>query len=377
MGLGLAMLGAACGDAEHRGGDGGSDAGGSDASGAGGGSGDSTSGGSSTTGGTGGGQAGKGGTSTTAGSGGKQSGGSANQGGTDAAGGADAGPLPPELTWTKQGFILGVNAIWGSGAQDIYAVGGTGLLLHSKGDGTWTAQMPQTSANLTGVWGSGPDDVYVAVNANVILHSTGDGKWEHQAYDSGFTFTGVWGLDAEDVYLTGPGVVQGGASDWGSPQQVSNAAPTFAIWGSSPTDLYVTTGSAALSIIYHSDGDGTWKPQTAPDATAGDAIWGLDAQHIWVAADYDVLFSTGNGSWTSQLTAPMPKRVRAIWGAGPNAIYACTQQGLFYRSNGGGTWSVGQEIDPAADPDCTSIWGTGPDDIYVAGPGGIYHGVPK
>jgi hypothetical protein len=227
------------------------------------------------------------------------------------------------------------------------------------------------------VWGSGPDDVYVSVTANVILHSTGNGEWEHETYDPGFTFRGVWGLGPDDVYAVGPGVVRRGATSWGAPQEVSNAAPTFAIWGSSPTDLYVTAGGAAASIIYHSTGDGRWVPQTAPDATAADAIWGLDGSHIYVAADYDVLFSTGNGSWTPQLTTPAPRRVRALWGSGPDAVYACTQGGFFYRSNGHGTWSAEQQIDPALSISCLAIWGTGPDDVYVGTSTGIYHGVPS
>jgi hypothetical protein len=80
--------------------------------------------------------------------------------------------------------MAGYAAIWGSGPSDIYAVGTNGTLAHSTGDGTWTAQATETSANLTGIWGSGPNDIYVSVNANVILHSTGSGDWEHQCTGS-------------------------------------------------------------------------------------------------------------------------------------------------------------------------------------------------
>ncbi len=266
--------------------------------------------------------------------------------------------------------------MWGSGPNDIYAVGLSGAIRHSTGDGTWTSQDSGTSANLTGVWGSGPDDVYVSVNANVVLHSTGDGQWEHQVYDSGYTFRGIWGLDADNIYLVGPGVVPGGGSGWGTPQEVTNAAPMNAIWGSSPTNLYVTGGGAGGSIIFHSDGSGTWQPQSATNATAGDAIWGLDAQHVWLGADFDVLFSTGNGDWTAQLTTPSPRRVMALWGASSEALYACTQGGFIYRSNGHGAWSDAQEIDPSLILTCEAIWGTGSDNVYVGTSLGVYRGVP-
>jgi hypothetical protein len=271
-----------------------------------------------------------------------------------------------------------VEGIWGSGADDIYAVGRNGNLSHSTGDGTWTDQTTDTNANLTGIWGSGPDDIYVSVNANVILHSTGDGNWEHQDYEDGYTFDGIWGIDADNVYLVGPGVVRGGAGGWGSSQTVSAAAPTFAIWGSSPTDLYVTLGAAAASSVYGSNGDGSWQPQSgSPEGTAADAIWGLDSTHIWLGAGYNVFFSTGNDDWTPQLTTPAPQRVNAIWGAEAEAVYACTQSGFFYRSNGQGTWSEGQDIDPELSVSCLAIWGTGPDNIYVGTSGGIYHGTAE
>lgn len=303
-------------------------------------------------------------------------------GGSDVGGAGGAGtdggpPLPLELAWTRQGPLRLIEDIWGSGGDDIYGAGRNGDLVRSTGNGTWTLQPTDTGANITGIWGSGPSDVYASVNANVILHSMGDGEWDHQSYDAGFTFNGIWGLDAQNVYLVGPGVVHRGPQGWGDPQSVSNAAPTFAIWGSSPDDLYVTTGAAAGSVIYHSTGDGTWLPQAgAPAATAADAIWGLDANHIWVGADYTISFSTGDGDWSTQLTVPSPRRVTAIWGTGPDALYACTQGGFFYRSNGHGTWSEGQEIAPGASISCFAIWGTGPDNIYLGTAGGIYHGVP-
>jgi hypothetical protein len=111
--------------------------------------------------------------------------GGASKGGATASGGASASagaaPLPPQLRFTSE-YNAVVSGIWGSGPNDIYAVGSTGSLLHSVGDGKWTSQDPKTSYNLTGVWGTGPDNIYVSVESNFILHSTGDGTWKHQEY---------------------------------------------------------------------------------------------------------------------------------------------------------------------------------------------------
>jgi hypothetical protein len=57
-------------------------------------------------------------------------------------------PLP-------QGNWLG--AIWGSGASDVWAVGGLGTILHWDGS-AWTSVSSGTTNGLSGVWGSGASD---------------------------------------------------------------------------------------------------------------------------------------------------------------------------------------------------------------------------
>jgi hypothetical protein len=312
-------------------------------------------------------------------SGGPSSGGGATDAGTSGEGGGEGGssstggPLPPELEWTNEYKAGIVEQIWGSGADDIYGVGRIGLLVHSTGDGTWREQDADTGSNLSGIWGTAADDIYIAVQSNFMLHWAGD-DWVHQVYDAGATFTDVWGFDAENVYALGPGFVRKMGEDWKTPgERVTSGAPCFAVWGSSPSDLYAACGKSNDSVVFHSTGDGTWRSQASPGLVAAADIDGLDASHIYLAADRNVLFSRGDGTWTVELTASSP--VLALWVAGPDAVFACSQTGELFRSNGHGTWSEAQQIDPSTSGSCTSIWGTGPDDMYVAGSFGIYHGL--
>ena len=60
-----------------------------------------------------------------------------------------------------------LNAVWGSSASDVYAVGAGASFLHSTGNGVWTVQSspfssPFTNASLHGIWGTGSDDVEVS-----------------------------------------------------------------------------------------------------------------------------------------------------------------------------------------------------------------------
>jgi hypothetical protein len=62
-----------------------------------------------------------------------------------------------------------INGIWGSRADDIFAVANTGVVLHYDG-ASWTTMTDPTTENLNCVWGTGGDDVF-AVGANgTIIH---------------------------------------------------------------------------------------------------------------------------------------------------------------------------------------------------------------
>ena len=76
-------------------------------------------------------------------------------------------------TWQAQisGTTQALNSVWGSGPNDVFAVGPNGLIVHSSNDGaSWQAQISATTQFFTGVWGSGPDDVFVVGSNGVILH---------------------------------------------------------------------------------------------------------------------------------------------------------------------------------------------------------------
>jgi hypothetical protein len=62
-----------------------------------------------------------------------------------------------------------LSAVWGSSASDVYAVGGSGVILHSEGKATWVA-LGNAGVNLSSVWGSGSADVYIVGEAGTILH---------------------------------------------------------------------------------------------------------------------------------------------------------------------------------------------------------------
>jgi len=301
--------------------------------------------------------------------------GQADSGGTagTASGAAGSGGEPPELPAELQWAVVSETdgqtfyGIWGSSADDVYAVGTLGDLYHWTG-GEWRYEVTDTGATLTGVWGSGPGDVYVSVNSNVILHSTGDGEWEHDVLDAGLTFDAIWGAGPNDVYAVGNGVHR--RVEFGNWEFQAVAAS--GMWGSSATDLYVVAETAADDNVFHSTGDGNWSPQ-ANTGVYMPSVSGSGPSHVYAAGGDSVYFSDGDGSWTPQLSLP-GDIVNAVWAVSASAVYACTQNGLVYRSNGAGAWSEGQPIAEGTARACFCIWGSSEEDIYLCTSRGVFHG---
>jgi hypothetical protein len=91
---------------------------------------------------------------------------------------ADAGFMqaPPALVWRREDAPSGLTAIWGSGPNDIYVVGGAGYIGHSTGDGHWTEQDSKVGYRLSGIWGSiwgtSPTNLYLVTHFGGVYHGT-------------------------------------------------------------------------------------------------------------------------------------------------------------------------------------------------------------
>ena len=61
----------------------------------------------------------------------------------------------------------GLYGVWGSSANDVFAVGAAGIVLHYTGS-AWNTMECGTTADLRGVWGTTGSDV-LAVGANATI----------------------------------------------------------------------------------------------------------------------------------------------------------------------------------------------------------------
>ncbi len=71
------------------------------------------------------------------------------------------------------GTTAGLIGVWGSSANDVFAVGGSrGTVLHYNGT-AWSAMTTSTTSILDDVWGSSSTDVYAVGQFGSIEHYNG------------------------------------------------------------------------------------------------------------------------------------------------------------------------------------------------------------
>ncbi len=98
---------------------------------------------------------------------------------------------------------------WGSGPNDVFAVGGGGTILHYDG-AVWLPMASGTDGGLRGIWGSSSNDVFVVGDGEIILHYDGN-SWEAMTMQTpahvndSSNLVAVWGSSASDVYAVGHG----------------------------------------------------------------------------------------------------------------------------------------------------------------------------
>ena len=114
-------------------------------------------------------------------------------------------------------------AVWGSAADNVYAVGTKGTILHYDGN-AWSSMNSPTASDLYGIWGQSANDIFAVGDA---YHNDGthystptilryDGTaWSKMPALSTRYFNAVWGRSADDIFASGAkGVMRFNGSCW-------------------------------------------------------------------------------------------------------------------------------------------------------------------
>jgi hypothetical protein len=277
-------------------------------------------------------------------------------------------------------------AAWGDAADDVWAVGDNGVVVHFNGV-SWSVESPPTSSNapLYSVSGTGPNDVWVNDTFANVWHFEGAGWTQVNAlvppsvidltlfdgapgslwvsaftsggYGSSFVLypatsttlgnvipgtatlldgqysPGLWAFSADDVWGGGQSI-----SHWTGAALSTVSTAVVSLWGASPQSIFAGTGSADVAIY---DG-ASWTPSNTGTAGGTAGVWGTSSSRVYVATnDIDIYYgdpppgevrSYDGVGWANE---PIPAGTPALF-----AIYAAPT-GEVYAFGAGGTILVG------------------------------------
>ena len=138
--------------------------------------------------------------------------------------------------------------VWGTAANNAYAVGEMGTIVHWDGS-LWTrVPAPALSQTLIGIWGSSPADIFAVGDGGIVEHFDGN-SWSLQSTSTTEDLTGIWGSSPTDVFSVGRhGTIlhyDGGV--W-VPQSSPSAGSLFAVTGAGGKVFAVGEAGTILAL---------------------------------------------------------------------------------------------------------------------------------
>jgi hypothetical protein len=246
----------------------------------------------------------------------------------------DAAPSSGEWVWQSDVPEAGeLVAIWASNANDVWAGGDNGAMLHWNGS-AWSAVDPGTTNHVSAIWGPGPSDVWATAGG------LGGPNTANLVHWNGSTWTPV---------------------DAGTPMNLDG------VWGSGPNDVYVVGASGVAGTIQHFDGKG-WSNVWSSYATSPEGVFGSGASDVWVVGsdiyptfgDHFLLHGATGGF--SEVASGVTQYLARGWASGPNDAWAKGLGGLLHWD--GASWT------PVATPlglGTGGVWGRASNDVYAVG----------
>ncbi len=305
-----------------------------------------------------------------------------------------------------------LTAVWGSGANDVWAVGSGGSILRYDGAG-WATIPSEATETLLAVWGSGPNDVWIGGSTATLFHGPGPSP-SQPAWTDAAPFTrerlipgrifALWGTTAADLRVGGERFVKAidefGNVIVGNHLRRSNdawdvlegfdgkypEATIRSIWGSSPEDVWISLDNSpafepwARGTLLHGTAPAAgeplvWQAVDSQSSMMLESLWGSSAGDVWAVGSSGTVrrFTPGATKWAIVGDVPTHESLHRVWGSGPNDVWMVGDAGTILHFDGT-TWSEPTVAFPLGKkPNLLGVWGSGPNDVWVVGEGYTLH----
>jgi hypothetical protein len=240
--------------------------------------------------------------------------------------------------WRVGDLASALISVWPNAADDVYAVGEAGTVLHFDGR-DWSPVDAGVSEEMGAIWGWGPSDVFAGGDA-VALRYDGD-SWSAMEVPTPVDFQAIWGFAHDDVWMSGDG---GLAFHWdGSAWEDRQTAATTdlaTLWGSGPSDIYVGGDGGQVA---HFDGE-VWTVVDVGLTTDVEQIWGTGPGDVYVVGKIGALSHWDGAAWTP-LDTGIALDFLGIGGTGPNDVFVVGEAGTIVHYDGTSFMSVASPTD--------------------------------
>jgi photosystem II stability/assembly factor-like uncharacterized protein len=294
--------------------------------------------------------------------------------------------MPGDFVWTAEstGRAEPVSAIWGTGANDVWAAGGHGVI-HSTGDGAWTTVHEDANQEYNAVFGAdgwlfvgGGSCDNGACEGGIVLRSADAGaSWATMPIGSGVIgFTAVGSrvyADSGDIYATSDHfatttqVPLGWAMSYGV---FADGSGLYAFGGLRGSQIRRTTDGGQTWTTVYSGYSGSKSGYMNGLTRAGASMLAL-ANGCSVPACVGAIFRSvdSGSSWT--MAAQPQDWVSGIWAASERELFIGGTS-LMRSSDGGNTFA---KVALPVDKTILAIWGVSANEVYAVGQDGtILHG---
>jgi|GEM_PF-3835519 hypothetical protein len=193
------------------------------------------------------------------------------------------------------------RGVWANSATDVWIVGsrydvnlGTtsnqeGIRAHFDGQ-TWT--METNPSYPSDIWGSAADDLYAVKTSAYVSHYVA-GAWKSEGMKHGYC-TAIWGTSASDIWVVGwdngdPHMQHFDGTAW-SYNSPPNSEGLWGVHASSPNDAWAVGGKAN---ILHFDGSGWTISSSELVSTTLYGVWAVSPNDVWAVGSSGAMLHYG------------------------------------------------------------------------------------
>jgi hypothetical protein len=274
----------------------------------------------------------------------------------------------------------GNRGIWGSSASNVYTANYLGLWRYN---GSAWAHVPEArNRSFFDVYGSGASNVFAVGGDGLIMRYNGT-AWGAERFDGNsvvaepldapsiparrITLRALWGLPSLNFAVTvgdSGTVLYHDGTQWND-FSVPMAASLTDVWGTDLSNFYATTSDGRL-LRWNGSTVSTVPGLQAPGALH--TVWGTSSSNVYAAGDGGILYRYNGSSW-SRIRLPTRATLYAVWGTSASNMYVGGADGALYRYNGT-AWIP--EKSTGGNAQIYGFWGTATGtDLFASAAGGL------